>query len=37
MRDGNEEMCCGFLWSQFIEANIDELINYCPQCGCEVK
>lgn len=35
-RDANEEMCCGFLWGQFIDANIDEMVNFCPNCGCEV-
>tara|TARA_R110000824_G_scaffold1272_1_gene6655 strand:+ start:137 stop:262 length:126 start_codon:yes stop_codon:yes gene_type:complete len=27
---------CGFLWSQFVEAGIDELVNYCPTCGEKV-
>ena len=28
---------CGFLWGQFIDANIDELVNYCPTCGERVS
>ena len=24
---------CGFVWSQFINAGIDSLVNYCPCCG----
>ena len=27
---------CGFVWGQFIDANIDELVNYCPTCGEKV-
>jgi len=27
---------CGFLWKQFEEAGIDDLVNYCPLCGDEV-
>jgi hypothetical protein len=28
---------CGFAWVQFEEANIDELVNYCPTCGEKVS
>ena len=37
-RDPNTELgCgCGFMWCQFIDANIDELVNFCPMCGEKV-
>ena len=28
---------CGFLWGQFVDANIDEMVNYCPCCGITVR
>jgi len=38
MSDDEELSCgCGFLWSQFEKAGIDELVNYCPCCGNGVK
>tara|TARA_B100000579_G_scaffold347617_1_gene300774 strand:+ start:12996 stop:13139 length:144 start_codon:yes stop_codon:yes gene_type:complete len=33
IRKRDDEMCCGFLWGQFMDANIDELVNFCPSCG----
>ena len=35
--NGLQEMCCGFLWWQFVEAGIDELVNFCPHCGQPVE
>lgn len=37
--DGDEELpCgCGFIWQQFIDANIHEVVYHCPGCGKKVR
>lgn len=36
--DDEELNCgCGFLWSQFVDAGIDDLVYYCPCCGKKVR
>jgi len=36
MKGSDELPCCGMIWQQFIDANIDEIANYCPICGVKI-
>lgn len=35
-RDDELGCGCGFIWAQFMDMRIDELVNFCPCCGEKV-